>query len=116
MNILHKLTSNLPIIIVIDWLICALFFTHSEFYNNNFEVLDKIDTVITYFCLMHFFVYPNYYNNEKRLFILTIFIIITLNFFYLEIEPTGLYYFLYFASILMPFTYYTWTKSNMRKR
>lgn len=116
MKHLHKSISNLPIIIIIDWLICALFFTHSEFYNNNFDFLDKIDTIITYFCLMHFFLFSSYYDKIKKIFILTIFTIIILNFFYLEIEATGLYYFLYFASILMPFTYCTWTKSNMKKK
>ena len=108
MKYLHKIISNIPIIICIDWLFCALFFTHYDFYNKNFEILDKIDTIIIYFSLMHFFIFTKFYNNSKKKFILTIFVIIILNLFYKSINEIGIYYYLYLALILMPFISFLW--------
>jgi len=104
---LHKSLSNLPIIIVINWAICALFFTHSEFYFNNFELLDNLDTIIVYLSLMHFLWMPKIYSKEKKYFIFTIIssIILRISF---EKLLTEVYYYLYFSIILMPFIIILW--------
>jgi len=104
MKFLHKIISNFPIVIWVNWLFCFLFFTNLSFYKNNYELFDKIDTIIVYFSMMHFCIFINYYSRIKRMFILSIFMIIILNFIYLDKQSTNIYYFLYITFILTPLT------------
>lgn len=104
---LHKSLSNLPIIIVINWAICALFFTKSEFYINNFDFLDNLETVFVCICLTHFLWFSKIYNKEKKYFIFTIIygIILRVSYSKLEVEA---YYFIYYLIVLMPFIAVLW--------
>lgn len=113
MNFLHKSVSNLPIIIVIDWLICALFFTRNKFYIENFEILDRIDTYVVYFSLMHFLFFNKWYSQTKKNFSIVIILSIILRLLsdYLNTE---LYFYLYLSIILAPFTVSLW-KQSMKK-
>lgn len=110
MKYLHKSLSNLPIIIVINWMICAFFLTKNEFYIHNFELLDKIDTFIVYFSLMHFMFFNKWYSFCKKTFCSTIILCIILNFCYNYINA-DLYFYLYLALILAPFTVNLWKQS-----
>lgn len=110
MKYLHKSLSNLPIIIVINWMICALFLTSNEYYISNFELLDKIDTFIVYFSLMHFLWFNKWYSTFKRNFCVTIVSGIILNFCYCLINP-DLYFYLYLSIIIAPFLVNAWNQS-----
>jgi hypothetical protein len=105
---LHKSLTHLPIIIVINWAVCALFFTNSEFYIDNFDFLDLLDTVLVFSSLIHFVWVSKIYNNNRKNFIFTIISVLTLNANYEKIN-TEAYYYIYFAIILMPFIAYLWS-------
>jgi hypothetical protein len=105
---LHKSLSNLPIIIVINWAFCALFFTNSEFYRENFEFLDLVDTILVFSSLIHFVWVSKIYDNNRKNFIFTIISALTLNANYEKIN-TEAYYYIYFAIILMPFIAHIWS-------
>lgn len=107
MKFLHKSISNLPIIIVINWLICALFFTKSDFYFDHFELLDKIDTYVVYFSLMHFMFLFKHYSLTKRIFVSALILSIILR-FVSDFLNEEVYYFLYYSIVLMPLIVCAW--------
>jgi len=107
MKFLHKSISNLPIIIVIWWLICALLFTKSEFYYDHFELLDKIDTYVVYFSLMHFMFFIGKYSTDKKIFASAIFLSIILR-LVSDFLNEEVYYFLYYSIVLMPLIVCAW--------
>ena len=107
MKFLHKSISNLPITIVIQWLICALFFTKSEFYYDNFELLDKIDTYVVYFSLMHFMFFFGKYSTDKKIFASAVILSVILR-FVSDFLNEEIYYFLYYSIVLMPLIVCAW--------
>jgi len=115
MKFVHKSLSNLPIIIIIEWLICAFFLTNNKWYLQHFELLDDIDTYVVYFSLMHFMFFTNHYSLSKKIFVSTIMLSIMLRFISDYIH-TEIYYYLYYAIILMPFIANAWMKLNVKKR
>jgi hypothetical protein len=109
MKELHKITSNLPILIVFYWLFCALFLIDCEYYRINFNLFDNIDTIIVSFSLIHFLLYYNTYNFNKRAFIISIVMIICLNFCYFVMDENS-YYFLFFIFLFTPIIITIWKK------
>lgn len=111
---MHKSLSNLPIIIIIEWMICALFLTKIKFYLDNFETIDNIDTIAVSISLMHFVFFNKYYSNSKNIFVVSIILGIILRLLYSVIN-SEVYFYLYFANILMPFIANSWMKQNAKK-
>jgi len=115
MKFLHKSASNLPIIIVIEWLICALFLTNNKWYSEHFEVLDDIDTYVVYASLMHFLWFYKWYSLSKKIFVYAILLSIILRLIS-DCMNEEIYYYLYYAIIIMPFIACVWTKLNTKKK
>ena len=105
---LHKSLSNLPIIIVINWAICALFFTKNKFYIDNFIFLDYLDTILVFLSLMHSLWLSKVYNSEKKYFINSLICNVFLRMLHKELN-TEVYYFLYYLIVSMPFIATLWS-------
>ena len=95
MKNLHKKISFLPILIVWYWLFCAVFLSKTEFYSDNFEVLDKIDTLTVMVSVLHFIFFNQYYNAFKLNYLKCIYFIILINFMYFYIDEKT-YYLIYY--------------------
>jgi len=109
MNKIHKIISNLPYVIIFYWLFCALFLIDLEFYKINFELFDYIDTIIVCFTLVHFLLFYNLYSYDKKKFIVSIVMIISLNFCYFVLNESS-YYFLFFVFLFTPIIITIWKK------
>jgi len=110
---LHRSAVNLPIIIIINWLICALILNGTYFYFDNFKTLDKIDTCGVCLSLFHFIVFDKYYSKTKRCFILAILLSIILRLISSNLNE-NLYFYLYYSIILAPFIFNLWNP-NVKK-
>jgi len=114
MKFMHKSLSNLPIIIIIEWMICALFLTNNKWYLEHFELLDDIDTHVVYASLMHFMFFTKHYSLSKKIFVSALILSITLRFIS-DFIDTEIYYYLYYVIILMPFIANAWMNLNTKK-
>ena len=110
---LHRSAVNLPIIIIINWLIYALILNGTYFYLDNFKTLDKIDTYVVCLSLFHFIVFDKYYSKTKRCFILAILLSIILRLISSNLNE-NLYFYLYYSIILAPFIFNLWNP-NVKK-
>lgn len=98
---LHRSAVNLPIIIIINWLICALILNGTYFYFDNFKIIDKIDTYIVCLSLLHFIIFDKYYSKSKTKFILAILLSIILRLISPNLNE-NLYFYFYYSIILAP--------------
>lgn len=95
MKLKHKSLSYLPMLIVINWVFCFVFWRNASFYIQHIEFFDYIDTLLVSFSLIHFFFYYEYYGSKSKNCLLCIASIIVLTLVYDWIID-ALYYFLYF--------------------
>lgn len=98
--ILHKLMTKLPILLVGNSVLILLFIKNTQFYQNYYFELDKIDTVLVSMSLLHFFFYSKKYNKIEINFVLCILSIIFLTLAYYFINEQ-IYYYLYILIILL---------------
>lgn len=101
----------MPICIVWCWLFCVLFFVKTEFYVNNFVILDTIDTVLVGFCGSHFVFFHFLYTRISKIYLSCIYSIIILNFLYIYLTDE-FYYFMYYSVILTYILLPFWKKKN----
>lgn len=99
MDKLHKIIIKLPIFTVWYWLFCAIFLVDTDFYINNFKVLDSLDTICVYLMGAHFLFFRRKYTRCPKLYLQCIYIIVLLNFIY-EYLNQNTYYILYYAITL----------------
>ena len=105
MNKLNRLLSGLPILILVFWVVCLIFFIDLEEYRDLFYFLDRIDTIIVAASLLHaWFYWPNY-SKISKYFTRAIMALVMIRIIY---NPSAgdsprlerLYYFAYFFIIL----------------
>jgi len=111
MRMIHKIMLLLPIFLVWHSLFCVFFLVKTEFYINNFETLDVIDTILVGMCGSHFIFFHFIYTRISKIYLSCIYSIVILNFLYIYLT-NEVYYFLYYSIIityiLLPF----WKKKN----
>jgi hypothetical protein len=110
---LHRSAINLPIIIIINWVICALILNGTYFYFSNFKVIDNVDTCVVCLSLLHFIIFDKYYSNQKKSFVLAILLSIILRLISYNLNE-NLYFYLYYSIILAPFIFNLWNP-NVKK-
>lgn len=99
MKKINYILSGLPILIVLNWVVCLLFFKGHTFYKTEFFDLDFIDTIVAGISFVHAFFYFNYYSKIAKFCIQAMIAIILLTFIYPFINQ-DFYYFLYFFIIV----------------
>ena len=99
MNKYNYILSGLPILIVLNWVVCLLFFKNDAFYTEHYFKLEIIDTVVTAFALLHALFNFEKYSKISKNCIRAIIAIVGLTFFYPYINQ-DFYYFLYFFIIV----------------
>ena len=99
MKKINYILSGLPILIVLNWVVCLLFFKNEPFYTEHYFKLEIIDTVVTAIALIHaLFNFENYSKISKNC-VRAIIAIVGLTFIYPYINQ-DFYYFLYFFIIV----------------
>lgn len=99
MNKINYILSGLPILIVLNWVVCLLFFKDREFYTEHYFKLELIDTALTAFALLHALFFFEVYSKISKNCVRAIIAIVGLTFFYPYINQ-DFYYFLYFYIIV----------------
>ena len=74
---MHSKLANLPKYIIFWWVILLTIYS-TDFYYYNYILIDKIDTFLVGFCLLHFILKSKYYSNNNITFIVGIFLIMQL--------------------------------------
>jgi hypothetical protein len=114
MNRAHKIISKLPVLIVWYWLFCAIFLVDTDFYKQNFKLLDVIDSVIVILTGLHFLFFRKNYTVCAKVYFQCVYVIIILNFCYFYLNEY-LYYFFYYSIILTYIFVALWkTKSTLK--
>ena len=98
MNKINYILSGLPILIVLNWVVCLLFFKGHTFYKTEFFDLDFIDTVVAAASFLHTLFNFEHYSKISKNCIRAIIAIVLLTLIYPFINQ-DFYYFLYFFII-----------------
>ena len=98
MNKLNKLLSGLPILILVFWVVC-LVFIDNELYAKYYFQLNRIETGVTAFALIHSGVYWEFYKKISKYCVRAIIGIVLLQVVREFCDP-DFYYFAYFFIIL----------------
>lgn len=99
MNKYNYILSGLPILIVLNWVVCLLFFKNEPFYTEHYFKLELIDTSVTAFALIHALFNFEHYSKISKNCVRAIIAIVLLTFIYPYINQ-DFYYFLYFFIIV----------------
>lgn len=99
MNKINYILSGLPILIVLNWVVCLLFFKDHSFYTSHYFKLEIIDTIITALSLLHALFNFEHYSKISKNCIRAIIAIVLLTLIYPFINQ-DFYYFLYFFIIV----------------
>ena len=98
MNTLNKLLSGLPILILVFWVVC-LVFIDNELYAQYYFYINRIETYITGFALLHSGIYWEFYKKISKYCVRAIIGIVLLQVVREYCDP-DFYYFAYFFIIL----------------
>ena len=99
MNRLNTILSYFPILIILNWVSCLVFFVDSPMYKEHYYSYDFIDTIIAGLSLIHAFYFWNSYTKISKYCTRGIIAITILTFLYPYLRP-DFYYFLYFYIIV----------------
>ena len=100
MRKINSLISNLPVFIIYWWL-GMLIISHTNFYYKYYTLIDKIDTYVIIFLLMHLLFFSKFYSNKKIIFVITILIILQIQLINIYVNNTT-YFLMYTIAILSP--------------
>ena len=101
----------MPIILIWLELFCVLFLVKTNFYANNFETINIIDTFLVGACGTHFIFFHFLYTRISKIYLSCIYSIVILNFLYIYLTDE-IYYFLYYSIILTYILLPFWKKKK----
>jgi hypothetical protein len=96
-----RLILNLPYFIFLWW-VFIFFLVDTEFYSNNFEIINLVDIPFIVFSLSHFTFNMQKYSIKKVIFVICIVCVLILQLLYKYISNDS-YYFIYSTLILLTF-------------
>jgi hypothetical protein len=113
---INKWLTNLPQAIVL-WLGFLLLIYHSDFYYNNYVLINKIDTFVVGLSILHFLIFSKHYKPEKIAYIVCIFVLLLLELYY-DFLGENLYYKIYITTIstTLFFTYVSGIRKTYKNR
>lgn len=100
----------MPIALIWCELFCVFFLVKTEFYKNNFEIIDIIDTFLVGACGTHFLFFHFLYTKIPKIYLSCIYSLVILNFLYIYLTD-GIYYFVYY-SLILTFTFLPFWKKK----
>lgn len=94
-----RLILNLPYFIFLWW-VFIFFLVDTEFYLNNFEIINLVDIPFIIFSITHFTFNIQKYSIKKVIFVICIISVLSLQLLYKHIS-NDMYYFIYSTLILL---------------
>jgi len=108
MKKIKAIMFNLPIVIICYWFLC-IFLTTTVFYSNNYELLNKIDSIIVFISITHFAFHNAKYKIQQAYPFIGMLSIILLQWYSYKVDLNWNVYMALFVVLLLVIFYFIYT-------